>query len=263
MNDEDYVKRYYAASNTISRWWHPESCSPRENPFLPFREIFAQEATDAVAAGAPGGKSILDAGTGDGRLLQRLVQTHAGRICALDISREMLVLAKTRHPESAEVEFVCGDVEQLPFKDHAFELAFCIQTTVHLPRPDVAMLELARVVVPAGKLILDITNRNAASVFRYLRGFKSFLSFLNSTLRFLALYFPLGALKGAGGPWRQYSLKEIAGIASLCDLETLEQMTYGGRKPIYTLMVFRKRTQDTRRDLTSSRPDADNKSYTE
>lgn len=249
MKNPRFVKGYYAASRTVSRWWHPESKDPKKNPFLPFRELFAKEAADAVVAAEPRGKSILDAGTGDGRLIPRLAAMGAKAICGLDLSKELLVTAQARRLDRSKVQFLRGDVENLPFRDSVFEVALCIQTLVHVPRAQVAVSELTRVTIPGGRLLMDITNKNATSVFSYFKDFRSIFSLLNATLRFVALYLPYGPLKGMGGPWRQYSLKEIEKIASECNLETLRQVRYGGKKAVYTLIAFRRALKGARSSM--------------
>lgn len=235
------VKRYFASSKTTSRWWHPESKSPKENPFLPFRDIFVREASDVIAMADPRSKLILDAGIGDGRISNRLADAGAGDICALDISHEMLTTAShAREIDLSRVEFVRGDIECLPLRDSTFEVILCIQTLVHVPRPEIALAELARVTVPGGRILVDITNTNVWSVFYYFRSCNEFISFLNTTLRFVALYLPYGPLKGMGGPWRQYSPVKIERAAKELGLKMMCQEKYFGKKPVYTLFEFHK-----------------------
>jgi SAM-dependent methyltransferase len=61
---------------------------------------------------------------------------------------------------------VCGDVRQLPFADHAFDIAYCCQVLEHLPYADFvgALRELRRVTVR--RLIISLPDD---SPFFYLR----------------------------------------------------------------------------------------------
>ena len=71
----------------------------------------------------------------------------------MDSSAEMLEVARTRLPE---VELRQASIESLPFPDGSFDLAVCALALTHLPRLDLAVAELARVVRPgAGRLVLS------------------------------------------------------------------------------------------------------------
>ena len=68
-------------------------------------------------------------------------------LTGLDLSAEMLAVARRRADDLGRaVEFVEGDVERLPFPDASFDTVVCVLGLCSVPRPEVALAELARVV---------------------------------------------------------------------------------------------------------------------
>jgi demethylmenaquinone methyltransferase/2-methoxy-6-polyprenyl-1,4-benzoquinol methylase len=101
------------------------------------------------------GDRVLDAccGTGDLALADARV---GGRVTGVDFSAEMLARAERKAPE---FDWVQGDAASLPFADESFEVVtvgFGIRNLEHL---EAGLRELARVLVPAGRLgCLEITR---------------------------------------------------------------------------------------------------------
>lgn len=52
-----------------------------------------------------------------------------------------------------DIDFV-GDVQALPFEDGAFDVIFCSQVLEHVPEPQKALDEFARVLRPGGRVVL-------------------------------------------------------------------------------------------------------------
>jgi demethylmenaquinone methyltransferase / 2-methoxy-6-polyprenyl-1,4-benzoquinol methylase len=108
----------------------------------------------AEAAVRPGDR-VLDAccGTGD---LAVAAASLGGRVTGLDFSERMLQRARRKAPA---LEWVRGDLLELPFADGSFESAtvgFGVRNVADLER---GISELRRVLVPGGRLaILEITQ---------------------------------------------------------------------------------------------------------
>src|SRR5919202_4124723 len=103
----------------------------------------------AEAAVRPGDR-VLDACCGTGDLA--LADARAGgRVTGLDFSDRMLERARRK---STAIEWVQGDLLELPFADASFEAAtigFGIRNVLDLDR---ALRELRRVLVPGGRLAI-------------------------------------------------------------------------------------------------------------
>ena len=76
-------------------------------------------------------------------------------LTGLDLTPEMLKLARRRaHELGLKAELLVGDAEHLPFDDAAFDTVVCELGLCSIPRPAVAIAEMARVLKPGGTLLL-------------------------------------------------------------------------------------------------------------
>jgi ubiquinone/menaquinone biosynthesis C-methylase UbiE len=105
--------------------------------------------------------SVLDVGCGTG-ILAAHIAGHVRSVVGMDLSPMMLAAASRRRDESriANVEFVVGDLESLPFGDASFD---CVVSSAALynTRLQVSLPELRRVVKPGGRiLIADLVQRH-------------------------------------------------------------------------------------------------------
>lgn len=102
---------------------------------------------------------FLDAGCGDGRHLAA-VGARAARATGTDISERILETARaTARRAGVEPELVRANLEALPFPDASFDLVLSTQVIEHLLDPAAGVRELARVLAPAGTLVLTTDNR--------------------------------------------------------------------------------------------------------
>ncbi len=109
-----------------------------------------EAAFGAVAAAAP--RRVLEVGGGQGELAERIVRELGAEVTFVDQSERMVELARARGLD-AEV----GDVQRLRFPGDAFDVVVAAWMLYHVPDLDRGLEELARVLVPGGRLIA-VTN---------------------------------------------------------------------------------------------------------
>jgi ubiquinone/menaquinone biosynthesis C-methylase UbiE len=77
------------------------------------------------------------------------------RLTGIDLSEEMLAIARTRaHELGREVELRQADAHELPFADASFDTVVCTFGLCAIPDIDTALDEMTRVLRPGGTLIL-------------------------------------------------------------------------------------------------------------
>lgn len=102
------------------------------------------------------GEAVLDLGCGtgfDAFVAARLVGA-AGRVVGIDLSPEMLAVAKAGQAEAGfpQVEFREAAVEVLPFADRSFDIALSNGVLNLVPDKPAALREIFRVLRPGGRL---------------------------------------------------------------------------------------------------------------
>jgi SAM-dependent methyltransferase len=111
---------------------------------------FVDSLLDAARVGA--GVRVLDVATGPGHVAAAAAARGAEPV-GVDIAEGMLAVARRDHPQ---LDFRPGDAEALPFPDSSFDAVVGAFVLNHLPRPEVAATELARVLAPGGRLALSV-----------------------------------------------------------------------------------------------------------
>lgn len=117
-----------------------------------------EEAVEAAIVEALGGRpirSLVDLGTGTGRMLQ-LLAPRAGRVVGLDASHAMLSVARANLEKAglARIELRQGDIYAPPLESQAFDLVIVHQVLHYLDDPARALREAARLVAPGGRLLV-------------------------------------------------------------------------------------------------------------
>jgi ubiquinone/menaquinone biosynthesis C-methylase UbiE len=96
---------------------------------------------------------ILEVAIGTGRSLEFYPSNVD--LTGVDLSPAMLRRARRRARElDLTATLRVADVEQLPFDDASFDTVVCALGLCSMPRPDVAVREMAQVLVPGGSLLL-------------------------------------------------------------------------------------------------------------
>jgi SAM-dependent methyltransferase len=100
-----------------------------------------------------GDERALDVGAGAGALALALAPL-VREVVGVDRVPELLELARERARGLANVAFVEGDAESLPFEDGSFDLVGTLRTLHHVPRPELVVAELVRVTRPGGLILV-------------------------------------------------------------------------------------------------------------
>jgi len=107
-------------------------------------------------------RTLLDLGTGTGRMLQ-LLGPRATRVVGLDASHAMLSVARANLEKAGQtrVELRQGDIYAPPFPRDTFDLVIVHQVLHYLDDPARALREAARLVAPGGRiLVVDFAPHN-------------------------------------------------------------------------------------------------------
>ncbi|QMU60013.1 MAG: methyltransferase domain-containing protein [Boseongicola sp.] len=113
-------------------------------------EKVAGVLTQAVAV-LPG-EEVLDLCCGHGVVSHQLVKI-AANVTGLDFSPAMIDLSRESVPEG---RFVEGDAMSMPFDNNSFDAVTIGFGIPHLPDPEAALDEVARVLRPGGRLALSV-----------------------------------------------------------------------------------------------------------
>ena len=134
------------------------------------------------AAGLAPGDRVLDLACGSGlpALLAARRVGPAGRVVAVDLSPDMLAVARRRaHAAGLDnLEFMEMDAERLHFADASFDAVTCACGLMFLPDASGALGEIRRVLMPRGRLAAGVWDDPSKS------------PFLTTAGRAVAEYFP-------------------------------------------------------------------------
>src|SRR5207248_1201867 len=141
-NEAAYVHEQYATPDNLrarkSAYENAEGPDPR------------QWAFEAIAAARP--RRVLEVGGGEGELAARLLHELGAEVIGIDQSEAMVDEQRAKGLDAR-----VGDVQQLPFGDHEFDVAVAAWMLYHVPDLDHGLAELARVLKIDGRLVA-VTN---------------------------------------------------------------------------------------------------------
>jgi SAM-dependent methyltransferase len=95
--------------------------------------------------------ALLDLGCGTGNYTAAM-QQKAKSVFGIDLSKGMIEQAKAKFPE---IEFICGDVSDLPFDSETFNGVFAIQVLHHVKNKEIFLKEAHRVLRKGGHIAID------------------------------------------------------------------------------------------------------------
>jgi ubiquinone/menaquinone biosynthesis C-methylase UbiE len=129
--------------NQFARWYDWVEGVPDLLGLSKLRRRLLQGASDRV----------LEVAVGTGKNLQ--FYPRGCRIIALDVSQEMLKVARNRAAKlSVQASFLVADAEALPFPDNRFDTVVSSLSTCTFPDPMAALKEINRVCRRDGKILL-------------------------------------------------------------------------------------------------------------
>jgi ubiquinone/menaquinone biosynthesis C-methylase UbiE len=108
---------------------------------LPVIEKMQVEATD----------NVMDVGCGSGwlsRWLSKLVPE--GRVVGMDISDEMIRIARRTSVDNDNILFIRGEVGEIPWEPNFFTKAISVESAYYWPDPTAGAKEIHRVLRPGG-----------------------------------------------------------------------------------------------------------------
>ena len=120
-----------------------------------------RRGTVKALAPAPGMK-ILDLAAGTGASSEPLFMRGA-QVVSSDFSLQMLKVGTSRHPE---LTFLAADATSLPFADATFDavtISFGLRNVID---PQAAILEMYRVLVPGGRIVINEFSHPTFAPFR-------------------------------------------------------------------------------------------------
>jgi ArsR family transcriptional regulator len=117
-------------------------------------ELFGERFHLAALAALAGGDWVVgDLGCGTGQVSAALAPFVA-RVIAVDASAAMLQAAKKRLHGFDNVDLRRGELESLPIDDARIDCATLMLVLHHVPEPEKALADVARVLRPGGRVIL-------------------------------------------------------------------------------------------------------------
>ncbi len=109
---------------------------------------------------------VIDVGCGSGWATRLMAQKASeGRVTGIDVSDEMIRIARESSPAFSNVEFHVASAEKLPFADGEFTHAFSMESLYYYADMAAALKEIRRVLESGGRFItvVDLYEENKPS----------------------------------------------------------------------------------------------------
>jgi len=97
--------------------------------------------------------NVLDVGCGSGWLTRRIAQmVPQGRVVGMDVSDQMIRVARRTSLEQDNVLYVTGEAGEIPWEANFFTQAISVESAYYWPEPAAGVQEIFRVLRPGGSL---------------------------------------------------------------------------------------------------------------
>ncbi len=133
-------------------------------------ELFGQAFTlQSMLTLLPAEWVVADLGCGTGNAAELLAPV-VKRVLAVDQSEAMLGAARKRLKGLDKVDFLRGDLENLPIETASVDAAVCVLVLHHLPDPEKAIAEMARILRPGGVALVVDMVAHGRDAYRHTMG---------------------------------------------------------------------------------------------
>lgn len=106
-------------------------------------------------------KNIIDIGCGTGSALMLMAKKNKkASYFGIDISSEMIAVAKKKTNENPNFEFKVADSASIPYPDESFDVVFSCNSFHHYPDPLKALREMKRILKYGGTFFLEDACRD-------------------------------------------------------------------------------------------------------
>jgi ubiquinone/menaquinone biosynthesis C-methylase UbiE len=143
----DVVKQKEASSRHFDRWAQTYEADATSRWLARLQE----EARETLALRSE--DRVLDVGCGTGAAVRK-VAPIVERAAGVDLSSAMIRRARELAAGRPNVELEVADSEHLPFADGEFTAVLCTTSFHHYPNPERAVGEMARVLLPGGRVAI-------------------------------------------------------------------------------------------------------------
>lgn len=108
------------------------------------------------------GKRVLDIASGEG-YGSYILASNAMSVIGVDISAEAVEHAKSKYDKQDNLQFFQGDAACIPLPSHSVDIVVSFETIEHHDKHEEMMLEIKRVLISGGMLILSSPNKHIYS----------------------------------------------------------------------------------------------------
>jgi ubiquinone/menaquinone biosynthesis C-methylase UbiE len=147
---------------------------------------------------------VLDVGCGPGDLSIR-ISRHCHEVQGVDVTPEMIRIAEEKAAfDPANVNFQQADACDLPFENYTFDTVMSVNALQAMVRPEMALMEMSRVLKPGGELLLITYCYGDSSL-------SDSESFIDWTIKY-----------GAQAVWQSFKLTQLVDLLQTNGFEVVE-----------------------------------------